>query len=430
MLQTRIGVLGTGRSGIAVANAAKRRGAEVWLFDERPVVLKEVSLEGGIEVVGSWDGSFEQYKLATLVTSPGVPQSSPVLQRAKQSGIGVISEIEFAFSIAKSKILAVTGTNGKSTTTAMLWHCLRESGVDAVLCGNIYGSGYEEVTLTEAAEKGTAEQFLVAEISSYQLEWVRNFRPVGAIITNVTSDHLDRYNGDRELYAQTKLRIYANMGPGDALVLPIGFEAPPGPTVKWLSLNAVEAFNLPFSEDHNRLNAGAALMLIDALFKGSNVPEQAREAIKIFRALDNRMEPVGVRHGISVINNTMCTNPPAVMASSSAVSGRQHLLIGGVSKGLDFQELGEFIRVKGHAAYLFGRDARRIFLETGQLWPVFDTMREAFAVASTEARSGEVIMLAPGCASHDQFKDFRDRGNVFKEIAMEWLKNETDDSKL
>jgi UDP-N-acetylmuramoylalanine--D-glutamate ligase len=463
MQNLRIAVLGLGRSGLAVARAAQRHGGQVTVYDAKPgddrriAPFVEVLAAEGIPFVGQFEGPFTDVDM--LVTSPGVDMRKPILQNAASSGIEVIGEVEFAYRISKAPIIAITGTNGKSTTTVMTYLALRAAAQDAVLCGNIYGSGYDEVPLTEAALNSQSHQVLVAEISSFQLEWTRDFRPRCAGVTNITPDHLNRYDSFDQ-YAQTKRKLFDRMGEGDTIVANAGdpetypsndtlrdrgtglprvrFYSTAGPDASFdshsLKLSVNEPVeNFPFTERHNFINACHASLLALSYLEGvgaqtspTHTVAKVLEGIRSFKGLAHRMEHVGHKNGIELINNSMCTNPAAVVASSSSLGAPQHLLMGGIKKEYDFAPVREHLVKKGHEAYLFGRDAQQIHLELGDIAKVFDTMEEAFLAATDKAVPGDVIMLAPGCASMDQFDDFVARGERFREIAKEWLSNETD----
>lgn len=448
----RVAILGLGRSGYAVAKAAKGLGAEVVVYDEKPreqiskaELITEVE-ELGIQLELGWSGDFESAasRPNLLVANPAVPKTHPKLLAAVGAGVEVISEVEFAYRISRAPIIAITGTNGKSTSTVMTYLALKGAGVDAVLCGNIFGSGYPEQALTDAAFASTSEQVLVAEISSFQLEWVSKFRPKAAGITNIKPDHLDRYDGFDE-YAATKLRIFANQHYGDTCVMNAenreAWALPTGPQVFTFGKSGEHArfdadtFTLlgqtfardsfPFTEDHNFENAGLAALLAYGTRHGQGGVEGIMEGLRTFRGLAHRMEWVGERNGVRVINNSMCTNPEAVIKSTESLSTaahpvKAHLLVGGVNKGLDFDPLARYLATQRHQVYLFGQAAK----DLGRILPhsaVFESMEEAFASATARAEADEVIVLSPGCASTDQFRDFRDRGDVFKKIAKEWL---------
>jgi UDP-N-acetylmuramoylalanine--D-glutamate ligase len=444
----RVAILGAGRSGVAVAEATKKLGGIPTLYDQKPSEqLPSAShiQEVGISLVDGFTGSLTTSDCDLLITSPGVDSRSPLLQGALASGVEVIGEIEFAYRISKAPIIAITGTNGKSTTTLMTWLCLRALGKDALLCGNIYGSGYEEVPLTEAAAAGTESQVLVAEISSFQLEWVNEFRPRCAAITNITPDHLNRYDAF-EQYAATKHRIYRNMGEGDVYVHhPDPATSPKTPHGSFTELTtqidtdrivfgdkSIALCELPFGERHNVQNAAMAGLLALSFVEPPQEPlkfsthslNKVELALIGFGGLDHRMERIGSRNSVDLINNSMCTNPGALIASSRSLDSHQHLLIGGLTKDLDFAPVADYLRESGNSAYLFGADAAKINSQLGGSFPVFRTMEEAFAAAIRAARPGDAVMLAPGCASMDQFTDFRARGDEFKRLAKEWLQHD------
>jgi len=381
----------------------------------------------------------------------------------------------------------------------MTYLCLQACGEKPILCGNIYGSGYEEMPLTEAALIAGPDQVLVAEVSSGQLELTKEFHPVSAGITNISPDHQDRYR-DFEEYAAFKHRIFSAQGPGDYAIvkahdplvrapgqaslqyrgrgrrLPDQTQAPDR-FPKTLTFGAhgdqaevgphtppgIDQTNnlsdLPFQGPHNFTNAAMACLLAygylawrQAAEPDSNAariltaakeeyqaglrvtrgrahpdvevaPQELFDGLRAFKGLAHRMEPLGERGGVRVINNSMCTNPAAVIASAQGLKDPVHLLIGGVNKGLDFQPLKNYLANGRNPAYLFGTHAESLDAMLGGGHPKFVHMSEAFLAATKEARPTHYIMLAPGCASTDQFEDFVDRGNVFKAIAKEWLES-------
>lgn len=459
-MNRHIAVLGMGRSGQAVARFLQSQGRSVTVYDRgtdddpRIASVAQDLQKQGIAVTLGFDGRFAKSQVEQVITSPGVDMRHPALVQAAREGIEVIGEVEFAYRHSKAPIIAITGTNGKSTTTAMTYVILREAGLKPVLCGNIFGSGYHEVPLTEAAIGSSADQVLVAEISSFQLEWVKEFRPRCAAITNITEDHLTRYDSF-EQYANVKRRIFSAMGTGDTIVVNPGDpQTYPSnenlrdrghghPRVRFYSGAAPDASydgdhlkisallpieSLPVLGQFNLQNACLASLLAMSYLEsiewgdGLSRVDICFQGLKAFVPLEHRMEKVGERDGIFVVNNSMCTNPEAVIKSSAALSGVQHLLIGGIKKNYSFAPVKEYLAKHSHLVYLFGRDAAEIAGELGQTDQIFDTMEEAFAEAARKAASGEVIMLAPGCASMDQFTDFVERGNTFKRIAKEWLK--------
>lgn len=447
MKGTRIAILGAMRSGVAAARAALRRGALPTVFDAKaaddPTFVAAAEALGalGVPVIPDLRGAIPP-GFDLLVTSPGVRRDSPTLQAAVRAGVEVVGEIEFAYRLSRPVIAAITGTNGKSTTTAMLWHILHSAGRDAVLCGNIFGSGYDEATLTEAADAYQPGQVLVAEISSFQLEWVSQWHPRVATVTNVTDDHLNRHATFEE-YRAAKHRIFTNMGAGDIAVAHSGdpmVVPPAGVPVEWFGNDGDPSFvadaqwtllgstvavsQLSTPEPHNLLNAQTAALMavrVSEMVGRPIAPSEAQAALTSFRPLAHRMEVVGERKGVLLVNNSMCTNPAAVVASSQGMARRQHLLVGGAAKTSDFSPLAEYLREQPHQVYLFGQDAPLIRERLQGGWPVYSDIAEAFRAAVDAARSGEAVILSPGCASFDRFEGFWARGDLFKTLAKEWL---------
>ncbi len=484
----RIVAMGLGRSGLAVARAAVAKGAQAIVVDEKTELLKPELVDEaraeGIDVRLGWSGGFAELEPDLVVVNPAVDSRHPKLQNA---GIELVSEVEFAYRIARGPIVAITGTNGKSTTTVMAYLALRACGLDPILCGNLFGSGYPEAPLTEAALKGGDGQPLVAEVSSFGLEWTSTFRPRAAAITTISPDHLDRYDLFED-YAATKMRIFAGQTEEDYAVVrahdPV--VVPPcgegnryvprhlrgasqgtrrGSCPHVLTFGAAGEHarvddlhltildtpltleTLPWTEPHNHSNAACAALLAYGLLKATGspliekalaakpkpsvfaprkapepaLPPEIVQGLREFKGLAHRMELVGEKQSVKVVNNSMCTNPDAVVASALAAREATHLLVGGANKGLGFGPLGRLLGGGRHRAYLYGRGAREINAEMGGGFPVFGTMEEAFRAAAAAAHPGETVMLAPGCASSDQFRDFRHRGDVFRELAKDWL---------
>ncbi len=457
----KILVFGLGRSGIAVARAAISKGIGVEIIDESPLDrLSKPDLVSEVKALGcaltlNWNRELSDLGLVeAVVVNPAVDRRHAALAAILATGVPIFSEVEFAYQISRGPILAITGTNGKSTTTVMTWLALRSAGVDPLLCGNLFGSGYPEQPLTTAALNGDLGQPLVAEVSSFQLEWIQTFRPKVAAITNITPDHSDRYNSFDE-YAQTKYKIFDHQTNTDWAVVngadPITSQLIQRSKIKARILrvgkdavfnqHALEVFGrsipyaeLPFTEEHNVKNCAMAMMIAACSLEPNDAPtteiwpqiskgqfEALLDGIRKFKGLSHRMERLGSKGGIEIINNSMCTNPAALVASLKSLGKKGRVLIGGVSKDLDFTEVGNYLRSSCHAPYLYGRD-RHLIAQQMNLNPhEFETMEEAFACAAQESKEGDTILLAPGCASQDQFRDFRHRGDVFRELAKDWL---------
>jgi UDP-N-acetylmuramoylalanine--D-glutamate ligase len=469
-----VAVFGLGRSGLAVARAVVQLGGSVIVYDEKaeaelpkPELASEArelgaALSLGIPFPTSLGTDY-------VVANPAIDKRHPALQTLCQSGSEVISEVEFAYRISKAPIVAITGTNGKSTTTALTYVALQAAGIDAVLCGNIFGSGLPEVPLTDAALRAKPDQVLVAEISSFQLEWISQFQPWVGCITTITPDHLDRYDSFQQ-YADTKWNLQCSL---DFIVQDLAAEllkdqlerpsytfgnASGDATVSDQAIQILgtqlKVSELAILGRHNHANVAAAGLIVACVLRRyvsefpnsiaaeryrSEIPtrrlgqETSREAseptrlpnevvvaLSEFPGLSHRMESLGIQKGRRFINNSMCTNPAAVQASIDSVPGRVCVLMGGVNKDLDFTPLKDFFASTKHQAFLFGRDAEQINQQMGGNHFVCITMEEAFNAATKSAKEGDFVMLAPGCASMDQFQDFRHRGDVFRQLVQNW----------
>ncbi len=435
-------IFGLGRSGLAVAEALQKLGISAIVFDEnprekisKPELIEEANLFGAQLILGeSFPLTLKGENVEYVVANPAIDHRHPALQALTAEGTEVIGEVEFAFRISKAPIIAITGTNGKSTTVAMTTIAINATGKEAILCGNIFGSGLPEQPLTTAALNSTSDQVLVAEISSFQLEWVKDFKPRAAAITSIANDHLDRYDSIGQ-YVGTKLKIFRAMDENDLAVFPYGTAVKTKAKTQEFRYRFADFYyedhilhifgkQLKSDEfkvlgDHNMMNIGIAATLAQSVC-GVGSEDKILEALKNFEGLSHRMEFISKKRGITFINNSMCTNPAAVKASLQSIPVKVHVLIGGVNKDLSFSELQDFFSKHQINIQLFGKDAEQINQELGGNYQVWCTMKEAFDAATNGAKEGEIVMLAPGCASTDQFRDFRHRGDVFRTYVTDW----------
>jgi UDP-N-acetylmuramoylalanine--D-glutamate ligase len=422
-------VIGLARAGTAMAIAFAKSGAKVHVVDQKAAdqlsMLKEMDkIEAlGIEVTTSWSGDVDWDEFDVVAPSPGVPLKHPTLVEAKAKGIPIWSEIEVAYRISRAPLIAITGTNGKTTVTALTYCILKDCGKNAVLCGNIAGSGYPEMPITQAAQQSDGSQILVAEVSSYQLESIDEFRPHICAITNVTSDHVGRH-GTLEIYAETKRRIFENTSADDYVVANADKSETIPPEECPATTLLYRGSDLPINEDelwavgpHNLENAAAAWQMARA---AGCEDEDIRRAILEFKGVANRMELIAEHDGVRFMNNTMCTNPEALRASIEACRPSVLLIAGGALEDSDPEPLTRIDLNRIKHAFLIGKDGKNLKSFFPQS-DVIEQMAEAFAAATKIAQAGDTVLLAPGCKSFDQFEDFIARGDSFRALVKNYV---------
>ncbi len=435
----KVVVLGFGRSGQAATRLLLVLGAKVIVSEARPreklsaSVLKNFEEQGVIfETGGHRPETLSQADL--VVVSPGVPKAQYAC--AKRAGIPVWGELELAYRFLSpgKKIVAITGTNGKTTTTAMVADILRLSGHRVFIGGN-YGTPLCEFLL--AGEKA---DYVVLEVSSFQLETIETFRPQVAVILNITPDHLERYR-DFEEYTLTKARIYANQGREDWVILPEELPAPlPFPPGKvyffgknprfgarvvpggfYLHLEEGEEFysfaGFKPLGDHNRLNFAVAALA--ARLAGA-AKEGVKEAVRAFVGFPHRLEFIGSFGGVYFVNDSKATNVDATKKALEGISAPIVLILGGKHKGATYRPLISLIKEKvkllilmGESRYVMAEDLHGL-VET----KIVENLEEAVAVAISEAVAGDTVLLSPAAASFDQFENYQERGDVFRELVL------------
>jgi UDP-N-acetylmuramoylalanine--D-glutamate ligase len=453
-------VVGLARSGVGAANLLHQLGASVTVTDKKKSeelgpYIEELQPGIGCSLGGHPVELFEAADL--IVVSPGVPLSTASLKTASERGITIIGELELAYQSAvgrKTAFLAVTGTNGKSTTVSLLDSMLKKGGFSTLLGGNI-GNALTLALLDLDGRSMQFPDFIVAEVSSFQLDTVHAFRPHGAVILNITPDHLDRY-GSMSDYIDSKCRVFLNQDQQDFLVLnaddPMTVEivkrtGSPSPEeernhrapqifyfsrkkeitgayykngVIYFSLPGLSSFTLDPSDFkikgvHNIENAMAASVM--ALLSGCG-PGAVADALAEFPGLEHRLEFVREIDGITFINDSKGTNVGAVVKSLESFNGPIVLIAGGRDKDGDFTGLRPFIEDKVRALVLIGEAKDKIKKAVGDSTEIFmeDSLGEAVAKAKELASPGDVVLLSPACASFDMFRDFEHRGRQFKEL--------------
>lgn len=445
-MKKRIIILGAGESGIGAALLAHQKNYDVFVSDGGKISdAYKMSLQ--VNDIPFEEGSHDMNRILSsheVIKSPGIPEKSPVMKAIREKGIKVISEIEFAYRYkGDSKIIAITGSNGKSTTTALTYHICKHAGLDCALVGNIGYSFAKQI-----AED--PKPLYVAEISSFQLDDVDTFRPDVAVLTNITEDHLDRYDYKMQNYVNSKFRISMNQIGEDVFIYNLDDEVtvanidnypikstiypitmskqlPQGAYLsnakmhlKWKNEEmtmSIEDFAL--KGKHNQYNSMAASLAATAV---DIRKEKIREALQTFESLEHRMEPVATIKGVEFINDSKATNVNSTWFALESMEKPTILILGGVDKGNDYSLIKELVKEKVKAIVCMGLDNLKIheaFGDTVQLMVNTSSAKEAVQAAFHFANKGDVVLLSPACASFDLFKNYEDRGKQFKDAVKE-----------
>jgi UDP-N-acetylmuramoylalanine--D-glutamate ligase len=445
-MKKKIVILGAGESGVGSALLARQKGYEVFVsdaFDINPVFKIELQLSR-IDFEERVHSGEKIFSADLVMKSPGIPEKNELVKELRKRNIEIISEIEWAFrNKGESKIIAITGSNGKTTTTAMVYHICKTAGFDCALVGNI---GYSFAR--QIAEE--PKKVYVAEISSFQLDDIKTFRPDVAILTNITEDHLDRYGYNFENYIKSKFNIIMNQKENDVFIynaddeitikylniflnntnsLPISMrkELPQGAyitnaemRIKWKSEEmkmSVDDFAVKGKHNqYNTMAAGLAAVVMDIR------KEKIREAVQTFQSLEHRMETVATIKGVEFINDSKATNTNSTWYALESMTKPTILILGGIDKGNDYSFLKDLVKEKVKAIVCMGKDNRKIHEAFGnevELMVNTDNPKDAVQAAFHFANKGDVVLLSPACASFDLFKNYEDRGRQFKEAVKD-----------
>jgi UDP-N-acetylmuramoylalanine--D-glutamate ligase len=440
----RVLVVGLARTGVATALFCAERNAKVTATEARPEnALGDVPAklrEAGVtlELGGHMEKTFLAQDL--IIASPGVPADDPFLMAARSNQITIWSEIELAHRFREGKLIGITGSNGKTTTTTLVHHVLANSGVEAILAGNV------GTPLISVVEQTNARTVAVVELSSFQLELIERFRPDIGVLLNLTPDHLDRHK-TMEAYAGAKARIFENQTELDAAVLnaddatTVGY-APKKPQPFWFSRKqalkqgaylkgediavtykggeefVMKAQEIPLAGAHNLENVLAAVMA--ARLAGVDAASIGK-AVKTFAAVEHRLEFVAEIDGVKYYNDSKATNVDATLKALDAFPGRILIILGGKDKGSDYTVLQKRLREKAILALLIGAASDKIEKQIAGSVAIerAETIERAVDVASHAAQAGDTVVLAPACASFDQFQSYEHRGRVFKELVRQ-----------
>lgn len=440
--QKHIVVLGAGESGLGAAKLALHQGYSVWLSDAgmpKPDFQDKLKSLGIAFEVGqhSLDKILSAHQ---IIKSPGIPDTAPVVLAAKEKGISVISEIEFAYQHTTVPVIGITGSNGKTTTTMLVHHMLQKAGLNAGLCGNIGNS------MAAMVCDGNDYDYFVAELSSFQLDGIETFKPKIAILLNISPDHLDRYEYKMEKYRASKMRIALNQGPEDYFI----YCAEDEELALAMAENPIQSSLLPFAlHEHNKegaytlaeniiinINKDLFTMSInDLALQGKHNlhnsmaagitgkvlelrKELIRESLEDFQSVEHRLEPVINVHGISFINDSKATNVNATWYALESMKSPVVWIAGGVDKGNDYAQLEPLVAEKVKALVCLGKDNSKLIAAFGDVVDVLieaESMAEAVHAAYTVGKKGDSVLLSPCCASFDLFESYEDRGRQFKE---------------
>ncbi len=431
-------VVGLARSGRAASLALRARGEHTVGVDAGAPEGLEALVDAGVELHTGEEGVSLLERVGAVVKSPGVPREAPVIAAARARGLPVLGELELAWRLLGNEFVAVTGTNGKTTTVELIGHVHRAAGLPVAVAGNVGAA------LSGLVGEIDPDVTIVCETSSFQLEDTLAFAPEAAVLLNIASDHLDRH-ATVEDYTAAKLQVFARQSRGDVAVLPadldvelgedvwrVTFGPPPiqggdprsasvalddDGTIRWQGTPLLPAAEIALRGRHNACNAMAAAAV--CLARGID-PDAVRAGLRTFAGVPHRLEEIARREDVLYVNDSKATNVASTIVALDAFApGTVHLILGGQSKGQDFTPLRESVERDCQAVYLIGEDATLIasalagmhvpLLECGEL-------EQALEVAVSTARPGDVVLLSPACASFDRFADFEARGERFREL--------------
>lgn len=442
----RLVILGGGESGIGAAILGKKAGYEVFLSDggQLKASYKQELFDNGIEFEEGQHTAEKILSASEVMKSPGIPEKNEMVKQIRAKGIPVISEIELAYRFkGNSKIVAITGSNGKSTTTALTYHICKTAGLDCAMVGNIGISFAKQVALDP-------KEIYVVEVSSFQLDDIKEFRADIAMLLNITEDHLDRYNYQFENYINSKFRIIENQTQHDYFIYCLDDEV----IMQKLPLLTIHTNPLPFSMKQEVKKGGyikgdqmmlriqeerVSMSIYDFALKGKHNnyntmaagiaaatlgirKEKIREAVKNFHSLEHRMEFVAMVRGVEFINDSKATNVNSTWFALESMNKPTVLVLGGTDKGNDYGLIADLVKEKVKAIVCMGVDNKKIIEAFKDIVPVIvetDSAKKAVNASFKLAEKGDVVLLSPACASFDLFKNYEDRGRQFKDAVKE-----------
>ncbi|MES2516922.1 MAG: UDP-N-acetylmuramoyl-L-alanine--D-glutamate ligase [Bacteroidota bacterium] len=441
MTMKKIVILGGGESGVGAALLAKAKGFEVFLSDKGLLSdkYKEILAQNEIPYEEGEHTESQILDADEVIKSPGIPDKVELIKKLHSLRIPVISEIELASRYTKAKIVAITGSNGKTTTTLLTYHILKNAGLNVGLAGNV-GESFAKQVIADTFD------YFVLELSSFQLDNCFDFKADIAILLNITPDHLDRYNYEFQNYIESKFRVLQNMNATDNFIYYQESEALVGELLKRndLSVNRLpislvgeiaqggylenevlkvsyknETFEFPQAElpikgSHNVINSLAAILVSKSLGLGN---EQIAEGLKSFQSVEHRLEPCGEIKGVKYVNDSKATNVDSVFYALGSYNDPIILIMGGVDKGNDYRQIEKLVEEKVKALICMGTDNSKLLEFFEKKVPMIfsvDSLQKAVQLSADLGTEGDVVLLSPACASFDLFKNYEDRGRQFK----------------
>jgi UDP-N-acetylmuramoylalanine--D-glutamate ligase len=449
-MKERVVILGSGESGTGAALLAKAKGYDVFVSDSGPIKQKykvdlvdhKIEFEENVH-------SFEKILNASfIIKSPGIPDKAEVIKKAKAASIEIIDEIEFAFRYIKGKVIAITGTNGKTTTTLLTYHLMKAANYNVALAGNVGFSLARQVSQQP-------HDWYVLEVSSFQLDGIKSFKPEIAVILNITPDHLDRYEYTMQKYVDSKFSIIKNMDAqqhfifyaDDAVIANELKKINVAPNQVAVSLNPSSAapvrydgakMNFTFKDNfkiaqqettlkgpHNLINTMAAVSAVH--LTGARL-DTIMEGLKTFKNAPHRLEVVASIRGVEFVNDSKATNVDSVVYALGSYDGPLVWIAGGVDKGNDYSVIKDEVKKKVRTLICLGKDNEKLKKSFGDVVKTIketQSVKELVSMALQEAQTGDVVLLSPACASFDLFKNYEDRGDQFRKAVLE-LKQEVE----
>jgi len=441
----KIVVLGAGESGVGAAILACRKGMQIWLSDKGKIKPKYLDMLQKEDVPFEEGTHSEDIILNAdeIIKSPGIPENAPLIQKIKAKNIPLISEIEFAARYTNAKLICITGSNGKTTTTLLTYHIFKQAGLNVGLAGNV-GKSFAYQVATQNFD------YYILELSSFQLDDMYKFKADIAVILNITPDHLDRYSYKLQDYVNSKFRIVQNQTSTDSFIYCLDDEITSNEVEKRniaakkypfsvkqdieeggslknqelvfnvnKSTFSMPANRLPLPGTHNIYNsmaAGIAAKVMDIR------KDSIRESLADFRNIEHRLEFVATIHDVEFINDSKATNVNSAWYALESMSRPVVWIVGGTDKGNDYSILYELVKEKVHAIVCLGKDNRKIISAFSTIIPSIteaSTAKEAVMKAFKASKPGDTVLLSPACASFDLFENYEDRGNQFKAAIRE-----------